>query len=226
MSGVWEGVKLFLGAHRTVSLAVAGAVGATAVGVGGYSIYNVANAKPEEVQVVEEQVAEAAPVEKEDVYIPEIKNVVITSESLEKDLTIYISDEEENPIEGVPFQVKLLTPENAEQIQSYVDAIKDIDGQLAEYATEGQSISDLLQERNIDVTVTDEEGNVVETQQGDISSDPLYLLYLDKETAIQSYNLALNDVEGKVYTDDDEDGVITEKEMEPGDYVLCLIKQT
>ena len=223
MSGVWEGVKIFIATHRTASLVVAGTVGVSAVGAGGYGIYsNVAKAEPEQVQVVEEKVVEAAPV-KEDVYIPEIKNVVITSESLEKDLTIYISDEEENPIEGVPFQVKLLTPKNAEQIQSYVDAIKDIDGQLAEYADEGQNISDLLKERNVDVTVTDEEGNVVETQQGDISADPLYLLYLDKETAIQSYNLALNDIEGDVYTDEDEDGVITEKEMEPGDYVLCLV---
>ena len=57
----------------------------------------------------------------------------ITSESLEKDLTIYISDENDNPITGIPFNVKLLTEENAESLQSYVDAIKDIDAQIAEY---------------------------------------------------------------------------------------------
>jgi len=310
MNQVWETIKFFIASHKVASIAVASVVGVSAVGAGGYGVYNLLTA---------DDVAEVVEVEDdyqaEDVYIPEFKNVVITSESLEKDLTVYISDENDNPISGVPFQVKLLTKEAAEGLQSYVDAIKDLDSQIAEYtkdyadldvsadtqATEDSSatesedsdalpvdgngidfeklkeqqakkraaaeaeekaksgekeeakteesaegeesserqsvdaselpsdsakITRILQDRNVDVTVTDEDGNVIETQHGDISSDPLYMLYLDKETALQSYAVALKEAEGTVYTDDDEDGVISEKDMEPGDYVLALLNDT
>ena len=269
MNGIWETIKFFFASHKVASIAVAGVVGASAVGAGGYGIYNL---------VTEETPAEAVEVvddyQAEDVYIPEFKNVVISSESLEKDLTVYISDENDNPVAGVPFSVKLLTKEAAEGLQSYVDAIKDLDNQIAEYTADypelemakpeesedaegteeasedsketadnaddqesgehesidvsqlpstSDKITKILQDRNVDVTVTDEDGNVIETQHGDISSDPLYKLYLDKETALQSYAVALKEAEGTVYTDDDEDGVISEKDMEPGQYVLCLL---
>ncbi|WP_051195024.1 GH25 family lysozyme [Pseudobutyrivibrio ruminis] len=314
MNEIWETIRFFIASHKVASIAVASVLGATAVGAGGYGVYNLITA---------DDVAEVVDVEDdyqaEDVYIPEFKNVVITSESLEKDLTVYISDENDNPISGVPFQVKLLTKEAAEGLQSYVDAIKDLDAQIAEYtkdyadldvsadtqaaddssaesvesndsdalpvdgngidfeklkeqqakkraaaeaedkaksgekeeakteeseSSEGDEsaehpsidaselpsdsakITRILQDRNVDVTVTDKDGNVIETQHGDISSDPLYMLYLDKETALQSYAVALKEAEGTVYTDDDEDGVISEKDMEPGDYVLALLNDT
>ena len=128
MNEVWETIKFFIASHKVASIAVASVVGVSAVGAGGYGVYNLLTA---------DDVAEVVEVEDdyqaEDVYIPEFKNVVITSESLEKDLTVYISDENDNPISGVPFQVKLLTKEAAEGLQSYVDAIKDLDSQIAEY---------------------------------------------------------------------------------------------
>jgi len=277
MEELWESLKFFIASHKAASIAVASAVGVTAAGAGGYGVYNLVTDDEEPVEVVEvtEQAAN------NDVYIPEFVNVKITSESLEKDLTIYISDENDNPITGIPFEVKLLTEENAESLQSYVDAIKDIDAQIAEYTkdydfstdteetgseeesdalpvdgeeidfskddseesqdtsedttetasneatvtipTNSFQIMQILQDRNAAVTVTDENGDVVETQTGDISTDPLYLLYLDKETAVQAYTVAVNEAEGTVYTDDDMDGVITQTEMEPGDYVLCLV---
>ena len=276
MEELWESVKFFIASHKAASIAVASAVGVTAAGAGGYGVYNlVTDDEPVEVVEVTEEAGN------NDVYIPEFVNVNITSESLEKDLTIYISDENDNPITGVPFEVKLLTEENAESLQSYVDAIKDIDAQIAEYTkdydfstdteetgseeesdalpvdgeeidfskddseeteeseedttetasneatvtipTNSFQIMQILQDRNAAVTVTDENGDVIETQSGDISSDPLYLLYLDKETAVQAYTVAVNEAEGTVYTDDDMDGVITQTEMEPGDYVLCLV---
>ena len=277
MEELWESLKFFIASHKAASIAVASAVGVTAAGAGGYGVYNLVTDKEEPVEVVEvtEQAAN------NDVYIPEFVNVKITSESLEKDLTIYISDENDNPITGIPFEVKLLTEENAESLQSYVDAIKDIDAQIAEYTkdydfstdteetgseeesdalpvdgeeidfskddseesedtsedttetasneatvtipTNSFQIMQILQDRNAAVTVTDENGDVVETQTGDISSDPLYLLYLDKETAVQAYTVAVNEAEGTVYTDDDMDGVITQTDMEAGDYVLCLV---
>lgn len=273
MEELWESLKFFIASHKAASIAVASAVGVTAAGAGGYGVYNLVTDDEEPVEVVEvtEQAAN------NDVYIPEFVNVKITSESLEKDLTIYISDENDNPITGIPFEVKLLTEENAESLQSYVDAIKNIDAQIAEYTkdydfstdtektgseeesdalpvdgeeidfskddseesedttetasneatvtipTNSFQIMQILQDRNAAVTVTDENGDVVETQTGDISTDPLYLLYLDKETAVQAYTVAVNEAEGTVYTDDDMDGVITQTEMEPGDYVLCLV---
>jgi GH25 family lysozyme M1 (1,4-beta-N-acetylmuramidase) len=277
MEELWESLKFFIASHKAASIAVASAVGVTAAGAGGYGVYNLVTDDEEPVEVVEvtEQAAN------NDVYIPEFVNVKITSESLEKDLTIYISDENDNPITGIPFEVKLLTEENAESLQSYVDAIKDIDAQIAEYTkdydfstdteetgseeesdalpvdgeeidfskddseesedtsedttetasneatvtipTNSFQIMQILQDRNAAVTVTDENGDVVETQTGDISTDPLYLLYLDKETAVQAYTVAVNEAEGTVYTDDDMDGVITQTDMEAGDYVLCLV---
>lgn len=312
MNGIWETIKFFIASHKVASIAVASVVGVSAVGAGGYGIYNLVTADDAAAVVTVEDDYQA-----EDVYIPEFKNVVITSESLEKDLTVYISDVNDNPVAGVPFQVKLLTKEAAEGLQSYVDAIKDLDSQIAEYtkdyadmdiSAEESSASDdssagsdsndsnalpvdgdgidfdklkeqqdkkraaheaeenakaaekseasteesseseeaeakgeqeaidaselpsdsakitkILQDRNVDVTVTDKDGNVIETQHGDISSDPLYTLCLDKETAVQSYAVALKEAEGTVYTDDDEDGVISETDMEPGEYVLCLL---
>ena len=224
MNGLWESIKLFLASHRIATMIVTGAMGASVVGAGGYVLYNdmeMPAQEPEQevVQEVEVEEDNAA----EDVYIPEFKNVVITTESLEKDLTIYFADEEDNPITGVPFEIKLLTPKAAEGLQSYITAIDDLDKQIAEYTDDSANASGVLRDRNASVTVTDENGDVVDKQRGDISSDPLYQLYLDKEAAVQSYAKALSEAEGKVYTDDDEDGVIVEKDVEPGDYTLCLV---
>ncbi|MBQ7148559.1 MAG: hypothetical protein IJR96_07380 [Pseudobutyrivibrio sp.] len=226
MRGFFGGLKFFIGTHKVASIATASVLGLSALGAGGYGIYN---ALASEEQPEEEVIQEAEVVEEvaavEDVYIPEFKHVVLSSESLEKDLTIYISDNEDNAVTGVPFQVKLIDPKNAETLNSYVDAINDINTQIAEATApyEGQDVISILRDRNVDVEVTDENGEVVETQRGDVKSDPLYLLYLDKETAIQSFAMALKEVEGTVYTDDEEDGVLTEKEMTPGDYVACLM---
>lgn len=225
MRGFFGGLKFFIGTHKAASIATASVVGLSALGAGGYGIYNALATKEPEEEVIQEAevVEEVASVD--DVYIPEFKNVVITSESLEKDLTIYISDSEDNAVTGVPFQVKLIDPKKAEELVSYVDAINDINSQITELTSsyEEQDIKSILRDRNVDVEVTDESGEVVETQRGDVKSDPLYNLYLDKETAVQSYAMALKDVEGTVYTDEDEDGVISEKDMAPGDYFACMM---
>lgn len=226
MKGFFGGLKYFIGTHKAISIATASVVGLSALGAGGYGIYNAI--KPEE-EPEEEIIQEAEVVEEvaavEDVYIPEFKQVELTSESLEKDLTIYISDSEDNAVTGVPFQVKLMEPKKAEELQSYVDAINDINSQIAEMTAsyENQDVISILRDRNVDVEVTDENGEVIQTQRGDVKSDPLYNLYLDKETAIQSFALALKDAEGTVYTDEDEDGVISEKDLTPGDFVACMM---
>ncbi len=226
MKGFFGGLKLFLGTHKAVSIATASVVGLSALGAGGYGVYNAL--KPDE-EPEEEVIQEAEVVEEvaavEDVYIPEFKQVELTSESLEKDLTIYISDSDDNAVTGVPFQVKLMEPKQASELQSYVDSINDINAQIAEITAsyENQDAISILRDRNVDVEVTDENGEVIQTQRGDVKSDPLYNLYLDKETAIQSFAMAIKDADGTVYTDEDEDGVIAEKDMNPGDYVACMM---
>ena len=233
MKGFWENIKFFVSGHRVASIATAGVVGVSAVGAGGFAAYNAFsdNKEPElEIVEVEEKAATG------DIYIPQFKSVVLTSESIEKDITIYISepttgDDEESDtcITGVPFQVKMISVEDGESLQSYADAITSIDEQIKEYTSaydETYSVNDILQDRNVDVTITDENNEVIDTEAGDITTDPLYQLYLDKETALQAYTLALNELEGPVYTDDDEDGVISETDVEPGDYVACIVNST
>ena len=92
-----------------------------------------------------------------------------------------------------------------EESDEVVDSID-----ISQVSSESDLYQQILKERNVDVTVTDEDGNVIETQHSDMSTDPFYLLLLDKETAVQAYTVALNEAEGTVYTDDDADGVITQ----------------
>ncbi|WP_051194819.1 GH25 family lysozyme [Pseudobutyrivibrio ruminis] len=251
MRGIIEGIRFFFATHRAARIALAAVVGASALGAGGAGIYAILNDDVASDEVVEEvEVEEEAAAE--DVYIPAFKNIVLTSESLEKDLTIYISDTEDNAITGVPFQIKLIKPKEAESLQASIDEIKKIDSDIREMAggalgteeaedteevkeetteesteetaqSDSEKILALLESRNVDITVTDENGEVVDTQKGRIKDDPLYQLILDKETAIQSYAMAVKEAEGTIVTDEDEDGVIAEKDMEPGDYVACLM---
>lgn len=268
MNKFFRVVRAFVRTYRPFCIGLAGVVGAGAIGTGAYAAYNKFFAKPEVSEKVKDvEIAAAA-----DVYVPEFQNVFLTSESLEKDLTLYISSDGENCITGVPFQVKLLSPETAESLQSYVDAIADLDAQIAEYtapyveaglltapvtepaATEdseeepaaeeteaeeqpseepaeaaearpsqAEQLLEILKDRNVPIAVTDENGDVVDTHPSDIENDPLYLLLLDKETAVQAFAVALNEAEGTVYTDDDMDGVISETDMTPGDYVACIV---
>ncbi len=229
MSRLFKNIAFLVSRNRAISLGLASILGVSAVGGGAYAAYNKFFKGPgEEPELETVEVEQQAAVSAADVYIPEFKKVFLTSSSIEKDLTIYISDTEEGEscVTGVPFQVKLVSPDAMETLQPYVSAIQDIDSQINEYTAsydDSVNIATILEERNVPVTVTDENNEVVETVNGDIESDPLYLLYLDKETAVQAYTVALNDAEGVVYTDDDMDGVITETEVEPGDYVACIV---
>ena len=255
MRGFFSGISYFFATSKAARIALASVAGVVTLGAGGAGIYYFMHddIAPQEEVVAEVEVEEEAAAE--EVYIPAFKNIVLTSESLEKDLTIYISDKNDNAITGVPFQVKLLKPEAAESLKSSIEEIEKIDADIAaivgpdegadeqaeeaekseekseeseetsseETVSDPDKILEILQDRNVDITVTDENGEVVETQKGHIKDDPLYQLYLDKETAIQSYAMAVKEADGKVFVDEDEDGVIAEKDMEPGDYVACLM---
>ncbi|CBK75369.1 Lyzozyme M1 (1,4-beta-N-acetylmuramidase) [Butyrivibrio fibrisolvens 16/4] len=221
MRGILESIRFLFATSKAARITAASVAAVATLGAGGAGIYAILNDTIDD-DVVEEVVVEEEAAA-EDVYIPEFKNIVLTSESLEKDITIYIADEEDNAITGVPFQVKLLQPDAAKGLQSYIDQITEVDTKINEAVGEDGNVSDILQDRKVDITVTDENGEVVETQKGRIKDDPLYQLILDKEEAIQSFAMALKDAEGEVYTDEDEDGMIAEKDLKPGDYVACVM---
>ncbi len=271
MANIIKVIKAVVASHKVASIAVASCAGVSLVGAGGVAIYNNIAAEPE--TVVQEDIVQKS---NADVYIPTFVKAKLSGDSVEKDLTLYISDLNDQVITGTEFQVKLIPTEDAEALQPYVDAIADVNKQIAEYTGEEvvdttaigeesedsskesdskeestkeeskesdadseeetetteksseesgeKTPADYLEERNPDVTVTDENGEVVETLSSSILEDPLYELYLDKETAIQAYIVALEDIEGTVYTDDDSDGVIKEEDLEPGNFVACLVE--
>ena len=263
-------------AHKAISITVASVLAAGGAGFGGYEAYQhfVAN----NVEVIEEEEV-AEDVAADDTYVPEFKSVRITTESIEKDITIYISDSDDNVIEGVPFEIKLISPEDMEALEPYITAIQDINKQIEELTgesdldtgeededsddeasddedsddsssssdaskksdessddeeseedsvevtegsetdEEGQSSSASVDEDTIDVVVTDEDGNVVESEE----DAALNQLLNDKEVALQAYSMALESAEGTILVDEDMDGVIKQDEMEPGDFVATLL---
>ena len=246
MAEIWEKLVLFLGAHKVAAISAASVVAAGVAGVGGYTAYQHFNT-PEEVEV---EVVEENQVEQEAAELPDFKSVKITSDSLEKDITIYISDVNDEVITGTAFSVKLVKPEDAESLSEYVSAIQSLNQQIAALtgancldtgaATEETSDEDTSDEDTeeaeattevveantspVEVTITDENGDEVDTYTPVITTDsPIYQLYCDKEVAVQAYAIALNDIAGDVYTDDDMDGIITQSDMEAGDYVACLM---
>ncbi|MDD6257806.1 MAG: GH25 family lysozyme [Erysipelotrichaceae bacterium] len=48
-------------------------------------------------------------------------------------------------------------------------------------------------------------------------------LLVDKKKAIDAYAEVLNGIDGKSYTDDDQDGMITIDSIDAGDYTMCLV---
>ncbi len=127
--------------------------------------------------------------------LPEYTSVSMIAESIEKDLTVYLEDENNENITGVAFRVKLITEEQLSELQELVDAIADTD--VTEYEPPvGYE----------EMTLTEEE-----------------LQALKKQEAISAYAAALAAVDGEVLTDDDEDGIIYADDLTAGDYVLMFV---
>ena len=267
---IFSKIKLLILGHKAASLTAAALLAAGALGGGGYAVYK--HLQPEAATEVAEEVQEDTATE--DVYVPDFKTVYLKSESVEKDLTIYLTDADDNCITGEAFSVKLVSKETAEALQPYVDAVQDINKQIAEITEQtdldtgegnvaasgedsdktsdsdkttvsddssgedsedadaressqglnGSTPQEILDGRTLDIVVTDADGNVTDESTGDVSSDPLYSLYLDKEVALQSLAVAVTDAQGDVYTDDDMDGIISQEDMEPGDYVAVVME--
>ena len=244
MANLWKNLVKFVEAHKAITITAGSVVLAGALGTGAYAAYQHFQQTKEPEQVVVADVEDVEEKEAEPVDIPNFKKVVIAGESVEKDLTIYISDENNQSILGVPFQVKLLSTEDAKELEPYIAAIQEVNAQIAEYTgknetgeKEEDAIDDTQEEdKDADseanenaVTIYDEEGEVVNVVENEPEfkpedvDDKLLAMLEDKEVALQAYGIVINDMAGEVYTDDDKNGVISEKEMTPGDYVACLM---
>ena len=216
-------------AHKTMSITVVSIAAVAVMGTIGYKALNKSGDEiSEQAEVVDVTITEEeAP---ELVEVPQFFTVTITGESVEKDLTIYISDANDVCITGTQFAVKLLSKEDAETLQPYLTALQELNAQIEAYT--GQTDLDVGGETEVDssaaadrlkITITDDEGDVVDTIEPSAEEDPLNKLYWDKEVALEAYAMALENTQGETYYDEDGDGVIAESDMTPGDYMACLV---
>lgn len=140
------------------------------------------------------------------IEIPNYIGMNLASDSLEKDLTLYFkSAESSSRIEGVAFQVKLISPKNENALADSLDKIEQVNEGIASAKEDGSE--------NHPYEGNDVEGKLTIGEK----------LLLDKQTAIQEYATALTGVDGKSYVDDDADGMIYINKIESGKYIACMV---
>ncbi|MBR5337743.1 MAG: hypothetical protein IK152_07145 [Lachnospiraceae bacterium] len=146
-------------------------------------------------EAVKETVVESKAEEvKEEVAI-QFSPVKITASSIEKDLDIFFLDNDNQKIKGQNFSVKLVSVNDAKKLNSYVDAIAKINDEI----------------KKVNETPSDK------------TKEKVSELNKKKVSAIGDYKDALKALNGTVYTDDNQDGRITQKKMAPGDFSLCYV---
>ncbi len=215
--------------------------------VGGVAIYQHGNSEETiveeetdtQVQVVENDTQETL-TSTEIVDIPDYVSCVISSNSIEKDLTIYIKGSDNKKIEGEPFEVKLIDPDDADLLEDALAAIDDINEQLADLETEeDDGDSDVKIDSttgNGTLTLNSADGEESTEAESAAGENTIYLssltgeemtekdeLLLEKEEAIAAYAEALTSLKGDTYKDSDSDGMIYIQSITDGDYVACLI---
>lgn len=236
MAEFWENLCYFLESHKVAAITIGSILVVGAASAGGYGLYK----HFKQPEVIDVQITDAAEENQPDaVDLPQFKTVSISSESVEKDITIYISDENDECITGADFSVKLIKPDDAKDLHDYVESIQNINKKIEELTgytkldtgeekpEESDDSPNSLDTNPLEVTISDESGEVVDQYTPNLTADsPIYQLYCDKEVAIQAYAMAIRELPGDVYHDDDQDGVINEKDLKPGDYVALLMYDT
>lgn len=140
----------------------------------------------------QEVVAEEAPIiieEKSEEMT--LSNLCLTAESVEKDLTVYVSDAMNETLEGEAFSVKLVRTGDvcAENEENLNEERSDLKEHLSSYLN------------------------------GKDEDNETYVIENDAYAALcQTYEAYLGEKEGSVFTDEDKDGVIYAKDLEPGFY--------
>ncbi|MCF0130039.1 MAG: hypothetical protein HUJ70_15750, partial [Pseudobutyrivibrio sp.] len=136
----------FVGAHRFEVISASGCALAAVVGVTVILTANASSAEePAEPEPVVEETVEVTPEEVQaepEVYVAKFKSCFITSDSVEKDLTIYISDENDETIKGTSFNVKLISNDDAKNLADYISSIESLNQQLGDGVSQGQEITD------------------------------------------------------------------------------------
>lgn len=183
------------------------------------------------------------------VNLPEYKALGISTDSMEKDLNIYFTDDNKKKISGQQFSVKMVSTEDAKTLSDILAQIAELDEQIEacelsdEESTEPESDSKSTSsasnikssetsentEKKSDTETVEGTENAEQETAGGLSTEEFALLSeyekltLKKIDAIAEYKEAVEALDGKVFVDDDADGMIYEKNLESGDFVLCYI---
>lgn len=242
------------GWSQTTQIIVAGCTAGSLMvaSVGGVAVYQHNTAAKEAVEVVTETETETQTqtvivqeeTEKPSVQTTELVNIPnfvsckISSDSLEKDLTLYIKGENNSKISGEAFQIKLISPNDKKKLSDAIDAIEDINERIENASEEAASGNYNTSGDAEGEAVAADEGNglLILGEEGAVFDDVTYVssdtglalseketLLIEKEKVLQDYCDALAGINGESYTDDNSDGMIYISKINSGDYLACLI---
>lgn len=202
-------------AIKKVRIGVSIVLSVAVVAAGGATIYTVMNDKPATSQ--ETKVEKKKKTEKKKEKELKYETFHMSSDSMEKDLTVYFMDDNNQKIAGSKFAVKLVKPEEATKLEEQLNEMAKINEQIKPSDEDNTDTSEEKGTENSEKTDS-EDTNTSEKKTGEEKS-----ILEKKSTAIEAYAKALDKLDGQVFTDDDKDGMITQQELEPGEYVLCYI---
>ncbi len=223
-------------------LAVGGSATTVAV-VANHSPQNnqvvVSSQSTEESSFVEEPKSEEEKIE-EAIHYSSMK---ISASSIEKDLDIFFLDENNKKIKGQPFSVKLVAVNDAAKLNTYVETITKLNKEIKEAedivsgstapnaaaskpaaskpaaskpAASSSAVSSAAPSSSASTGLPVEDARL-EAQK------KLADLGKKKVEAIDAYKEALKNIKGTLYTDDNQDGRITQKKLAAGDFSLCYV---
>ncbi|MBQ7677059.1 MAG: hypothetical protein IJT32_02375 [Lachnospiraceae bacterium] len=243
--------------QKVVTGIATGAMTVSAVGGGmvGYQVTHQTKVKVAQtvpITAVEAAPAAAEPVPDEyTIEIPDIKEYIVTTSSMEKDLDIFFTDEGSGEkVTGVPFSVVLMASGTEAGVQPQADAVNAAGEQLAELKAAG--FDDLLYEEAIAAEIDGilASGGDAAAKQSQLSAlfawekaeedtaviwknantgEPVtvYDYYLaKKQEAVNAYGEALGALGGETYTDEDSDGEIHITDIDSGDYCALCVPQS
>ena len=110
-------------------------VAVTATAVGGVFVLNrPTKEEPKKVAKAKKEKVVESTVNKKEITVPNFAACAISGDSIEKDLTLYLTDAAGNKITGVSYTVKLLSKDQAKQLATALAAI-DVDNSAIATAT-------------------------------------------------------------------------------------------
>ncbi len=240
--------------------AIVAVAGVSVLTASGILIYKSVNTEPvAQIEDTEAAVVVAVPdvepeteTETDDqvaVNLPEYKALGISTDSMEKDLNIYFTDDNKKKISGQQFSVKMVSTEDAKTLSDILAQIDELDEQIeacelsdeesTETESDSKSTSSASNIKSSETSENTEKKSDTETVEGTESTEEetagglsaeeyaslseYEKLTLKKIDAIAEYKAAVEELDGKVFVDDDADGMIYENNLESGDFVLCYI---